>query len=351
MRPVIFLGPTLPRAEAEAILAADYRPPAALADVLRAAREHPPAIGIIDGYFHSVPSVWHKEILWALSQGVPVFGGASMGALRAAELDRFGMVGIGRTYEAYAAGELEDDDEVALAHADASHGFRPASEPMVNVRATLARAALEGVLPSVVCSRLEAIAKGLYYPERIWPEIFRCAREQGDNDAALRGFEEWIPANRVNQKGADAVALLEAMRGPIASHAPAFSFEQTVLWRDLLERVEAADNNAVFEELKLQSSLFDKVTRDASVSTAAVLDSLRCHGTYQSLLENAGRKSVLALEATGRELPERDDLIVWFFEQRLGGWPDNIPDFLRARGWLSEEVLAEVAEREFRAAR
>ena len=54
----------------------------------------PGAIGVIDGYFDGVPSVWHKEILWALSQGIRVFGGASMGALRAAELDGFGMTGV-----------------------------------------------------------------------------------------------------------------------------------------------------------------------------------------------------------------------------------------------------------------
>ena len=38
-------------------------------------------IGIIDGHFGNVPSVWHKEILFALSKGVEVSGAASMGAL------------------------------------------------------------------------------------------------------------------------------------------------------------------------------------------------------------------------------------------------------------------------------
>ena len=41
---------------------------------------------IIDGSFQSQPAVRHKEILWALSRGIPVIGAASMGALRAAEL-------------------------------------------------------------------------------------------------------------------------------------------------------------------------------------------------------------------------------------------------------------------------
>ena len=46
---------------------------------------------IVDGSFQWTPAVWHKEILWAMGRGVHVFGAASMGALRAAELDGFGL--------------------------------------------------------------------------------------------------------------------------------------------------------------------------------------------------------------------------------------------------------------------
>ena len=60
--------------------------PSAQGDVYRVAQERPSAIGIVDGYFEGVLSVWHKEILWAMAEGIHVFGSASMGALRAAEL-------------------------------------------------------------------------------------------------------------------------------------------------------------------------------------------------------------------------------------------------------------------------
>ncbi|MEV4897547.1 hypothetical protein AB0K48_50270, partial [Nonomuraea sp. NPDC055795] len=53
--PVVFLGPTLPVEEAARILPADYRPPAELGSVYRAARGRPAAIGIVDGYFERVP--------------------------------------------------------------------------------------------------------------------------------------------------------------------------------------------------------------------------------------------------------------------------------------------------------
>ena len=69
--------------------------------------------------------------------GVHVFGASSMGALRAAELHPFGMVGVGRVFEGYRAGVYEDDDEVAVVHASEEAGFAPLSEAMVNVRHAL----------------------------------------------------------------------------------------------------------------------------------------------------------------------------------------------------------------------
>src|SRR4051794_9083188 len=104
MTDVVFVGPTMPHDAVTEALPCSVRPPAAQGDVLRAVRAGASRIAIIDGYFENEPAVWHKEILHALSQGVPVLGAASMGALRAAELRVFGMVGVGWVYEQYATG-------------------------------------------------------------------------------------------------------------------------------------------------------------------------------------------------------------------------------------------------------
>src|SRR6185436_15946902 len=126
-----FLGPTLSHDEARDVLDAEYRPPAAHGDVLRAALRRPRAIGLVDGVFEGVPAVWHKEILFALAEGVHVFGAASMGALRAAELSTFGMRGIGQIYDWYAGGAIDADDEVALVHGPYETDFLALSEPLV----------------------------------------------------------------------------------------------------------------------------------------------------------------------------------------------------------------------------
>ena len=100
----VFLGPTLAEKEARAELDAVYLPPVSAGDVYRLWRRRPRAIGIVDGYFDRVPAVWHKEIMWMMEHGVHVFGGAGLGALRAAELDSFGMHGVGWVYQAFRQG-------------------------------------------------------------------------------------------------------------------------------------------------------------------------------------------------------------------------------------------------------
>src|SRR6185436_15392645 len=78
----VFLGPSLPIADAVRVLDAVYLPPVAVGDVYRLVREaRPRRIAIIDGYFERMAAVWHKEILFALERGVAVYGAASMGAL------------------------------------------------------------------------------------------------------------------------------------------------------------------------------------------------------------------------------------------------------------------------------
>ena len=69
---------------------------------------------IVDGLFANARSVWQREIIYALSIGIEVFGTSSMGALRASELKKFGMSGFGWVYSMICTGVFEGDDEVSL---------------------------------------------------------------------------------------------------------------------------------------------------------------------------------------------------------------------------------------------
>ncbi len=209
-RTVAFLGPSIPSARARRLLPhASLRPPARQSDVLSAVRiDRPQVIALVDGTFAQTLSVWHKEILYALEQGVHVYGAASMGALRAAECHRFGMIGFGKIFEDFASGRLRDDDEVALSHAGADEGYRPLTEAMVNVRATLAAAREQSVIDTAEEGLLLGAAKRLYFAERTWGSLVALARGDGLDATRAEELQAWVRDHRVDQKRADAEALL-----------------------------------------------------------------------------------------------------------------------------------------------
>lgn len=304
-RLVVFTGPTLPPAAARAVLSADYLPPVSQGDLYRVALEQPLAIGIIDGYFGSVPSVWHKEILWALSRGIHVFGAASMGALRAAECGRYGMVGIGRIHADFAAGRLTDDDEVAVVHGDQESGFVELSEALVNVRATLERAVAESRLSPAAAEAALALARDLHYPERTWPRILGPAGAAAGAAAAeeLAALGAALPAARVNQKRLDALEMLRAMHRLIdegaAPFSPGFPFEHTDAWENVARtsrRSEEAERGAagvepLLEELRLEGEAAPLSLRGALLRALAREQAQRRGlATSQALIEETAAR-------------------------------------------------------------
>ena len=273
---VVFAGPTITAGEVEARLGCTCLPPVAQGDVLRVARQRPEAIGLIDGYFHGVPSVWHKEILWAMAQGIHVFGSASMGALRAAELHAFGMHGIGRIFEAYRDGVLEDDDEVAVLHGPEGTGFAALSEPMVNIRATLDHATVADIITESTRFALENKAKSMFYQDRTWEALV----DPGIVDAPageLASFAQWLEDGRVDLKRQDAEMMLAEIHQYLESRPDrpemAFTFEWTHFW-DALTRQSSvlvppapADDDVpvdrVLDEIRLRPEEFRDLRRNA----------------------------------------------------------------------------------------
>jgi TfuA protein len=206
---IVFLGPSLEQTAAEKILSAHYLPPARRGDLLAAVHDGATIIGLIDGVFHQESAVAHREILTALKKGVRVIGSSSMGALRAAEMDTLGMVGIGEIYRMYKGGELEADDEVALVF-DPSTGMA-LSEPLINIRFTLKRAMREGIFDAPVHDVLLASACSLFYPRRIFPAIVSNAGDAIDEKTRER-FLQWVKTGACDQKRADAVTALEYIK-------------------------------------------------------------------------------------------------------------------------------------------
>jgi hypothetical protein len=203
---VAFLGPSLAADAARRLGPILVRPPARAGDVLAVLPSRPLAIALVDGLFDTSPSVWHREILAALAAGVAVFGAASLGALRAAELWQYGMVGVGRIFGWYRDGALVDDGEVALLHAGAEHGFRPLTLPMVQVRAATASARAARRLDGRAARALLRAAERLHSTERTWPAVLSGSGLPARRRRELAGLLPQMP----DVKAADAEACVVA---------------------------------------------------------------------------------------------------------------------------------------------
>lgn len=289
MTAIIFAGPSVRGLRLPHRPDLAFRPPAKQGDIYRATLARPRVIGLIDGYFEGVPSVWHKEILWALSRGICVFGSASMGALRAAELDSFGMTGIGRIYQWYRDGHLEDDDEVALIHGPPESGFLPLSEPMVNVRSTCEAAVAAGVIDLQRAEALLAAAKLLHYRERNWKSLLAAAELSWPG---REEFTRWLATGSVDQKQIDAAALIAEVIAcadqPVPPKVPDFRFEWTDLWERVVHEWTASEPSPAHQQ---------------SVAAAAVLDELRLDpDRFAACRTRAVQRAVLLQEADRRHL-------------------------------------------------
>jgi hypothetical protein len=248
---VVFVGSSLSAQEAHGVLAdATILPPARQGDIYRAARDLcPRAIALVDGRFAAVPSVWHREILWAIAEArVRVFGAASMGALRAAELGIFGMVGVGKIYESYRVGHyapftdpFEDDDEVAVLHGPSETACIPVSHAMVDIRETLAVAEATGTIGRDVRDTLAATLKRLHFSERSFARLEQAAGAlPGSEGAAL---VTWLRAGHsASQKRRDADALLRRLAAGVEpAPPPAFAFERAQVWERFRAVSDVAD--------------------------------------------------------------------------------------------------------------
>jgi hypothetical protein len=242
---LIYLGPTLSITKASQFLSAHYLNPVRCGDILACLRLQPRVIGIIDGFFDSSAAVWHKEILWAMEAGVKVFGASSMGALRAAELEVFGMEGFGSIFTAYREGKYIGDDEVAILHSNAEFDYKPLSDALVNIRATVDRALSNNIIDSGIADLILSCAKRRFFDQRLIASVVADAKLAGGDPRILSQFWEFVKTGGyVDQKQLDAIGLLKylaAMEGEIGtttSHEhKKFKFSKSIFIEDLQARV------------------------------------------------------------------------------------------------------------------
>jgi hypothetical protein len=207
-RVVLFTGPSLNPDEARRLTDAMVLPPIKRGDLASVMPFDPEVIAIIDGEFYQSLAVSPKEILPFLEKGVRVYGAASMGALRAVELEKFGMTGIGRVFRLFRFGFLECDDEVALTYCPWT--YEAHSEPLVNTRYALRPAVRSGILTRTEARVIVASLKETYFPERTRPLMLHIASGLLGTERAA-DLRDFLAARPIDAKQADARLLIRQL--------------------------------------------------------------------------------------------------------------------------------------------
>lgn len=213
-KPIVYLGPTLNREEASKILDADYRDPAKKGDFLRLSltSDEKKYVGFIDGVFlHDYPPSPIEVYHLATRKNIELIGASSLGALRAVELEKFGMKGIGKIFQLFKKGILNADDEVAVTFVRDKNILQ--SEALIDIRFNLFLAYKKGIITKQTKKRFVKIAKNIYFPFRNYDDIIRLTQEQFPSiHDELENFRDYIVKNRDSLKARDAIKLLKYLK-------------------------------------------------------------------------------------------------------------------------------------------
>ncbi|ALI35643.1 TfuA-like protein [Candidatus Nitrosocosmicus oleophilus] len=210
-KPVIFLGPSLSREKARKILDADYRLPAKKGDLLQLILKEVNIVGLVDGYFlQDYPPTPIEVYNLVRKRNVKVFGSSSLGALRAVELGKYGMIGIGKIFRLFRDGILESDDEVAVTFTDYTN-YK--SEALIDIRYNLFLAQKYNIIDNSTGRSILKVSKQTYFPYRTYGDILdKCKSKYPEINSKIESFRDYILNNRKSLKERDAVRLLKHIK-------------------------------------------------------------------------------------------------------------------------------------------
>ena len=204
---------------------------------------------------------------------------------------------------------------MAVLHSPAEMGYLQVSEAMVNIRATLNRAAADGVIDTAAAKRLIAVGRSIFWKQRSYDALLAAAKDAGAD--VLARLRAWLPKHKVNQKREDAIAMLQRIAADCAAtNEPRqvdFDFQHTVAWDAILHRFTGSEDGGVI------------------VDREELLDELRLTpGAFATI-----RRKALLRALAGREADRRG------LEPTIAQLQNTLRDFRRAAGLASPSALEE----------
>jgi TfuA protein len=212
MKTIVFFGPSIAEAEVKKLAAVTCAPPIKRGDL--ATLDDYDIFVILDGEFGQNLSVSPKEILSLLERGKTVIGASSMGALRASELDRSGMIGVGWVYDYFRRRTVRRDSDVALVYSP--FDFKPMTVPMVDLEYWMEQASAAGLIAGRERSLLLKTARNIFFADRTPDALMQTLRGAVGDDMldSLLAFSGGSIPNVKSADAAEAVRLGGSLQRP-----------------------------------------------------------------------------------------------------------------------------------------
>ena len=207
--PIVFLGPSLKLDKAKKIINAEFKPPAKKGDFIKLSlMSETRKVVLIDGVFLQDYPPTPIEVFQVISKSnFKVYGASSIGALRAVELEKFGMEGIGKIFELYKKGIINSDDEVAVTF---DSDYNLISEAMIDIRYNIFLAWKHQIIDKETKQIMTKLAKRIYFPYRSYDNIIEKSLDLfPSNRKFILKFKDYILSNRISLKELDALTTLK----------------------------------------------------------------------------------------------------------------------------------------------
>lgn len=164
-KPIVFAGPSIQGLPFNRLERIDLRPPVRRGDLelLLQEKKISGTVIIIDGIYGANMAVTPTECRWLLNHNWKLVGGCSMGALRASELWKQGMIGLGNIYNMFRFGYLKSDADVAVAY---DQNYNEVTMSMVHIRSILSTLEKMNLISSIQSRKLLRKAATIPWFER-----------------------------------------------------------------------------------------------------------------------------------------------------------------------------------------
>jgi len=274
-RTLVFAGASISRDAVDPDADQVWCGPAQQGDMLAAVLDGFETILIIDGYFYTRFPCTTFEVMLALEQGVNVFGASSIGALRAVELDRYGMCGLGYVYEHLKGSDIRPYHVVAQTY-DENDGAL--TVPLIQILYFLECAEAERIVGREDRLVLEDQAESIHFLSLSLESFFSHVEATEFNREVLARLRAYWTAtgggDRFDIKKHDARVLLDSYRGMLAARPAEFVRQKmvstgTALLSALRAKYPQAEDFRLKHRDEAGTSELSAVSRDNRVCSAA----------------------------------------------------------------------------------